>query len=208
MKTLKLVMLTTTLAGSLASAQTENFDDVKPGWLPGGWLGGVTGSGKAHWAVVADDTAPSRPNVLKQSGEGKYPWCVNTKALIKDGYVEVKFKPISGKDDQAGGLIWRWQDGDNYYVARANALEDNVTVYHTIKGTRREKKKFETKVTSGQWHTLRVDFNGNHFTITFDGQKALEWEDETFQLAGAVGIWTKADSVTLFDDFTFGATTP
>ena len=128
--------------------------------------------------------------------------------MIKDGFVEVKFKPVSGKDDQAGGLIWRWQDGDNYYVARANALEDNVAIYHTIKGKRSEKKRVETKVTSGQWHTLRVDFNGNHFTVTFDGQKEIEWEDDTFQLAGTVGVWTKADSVTLFDDFTFGATSP
>ena len=118
--------------------------------------------------------------------------------------MEVKFKPLSGQEDQAGGLIWRWQDWDNYYVARANALEDNVTIYHTIKGKRTEKKRTEIKVASNQWHTLRVDFSGNHFTVTFDGKKAIEWTDGTFKEPGAVGVWTKADSVTLFDDFSFG----
>ena len=185
-------------------AGTENFDTTKPGELPSKWLAGVTGKGQSKWAVEADATAPSKPNVLKQSGEGTYPWCVNTNVSVKDGFVEVKFKPISGKEDQAGGLIWRWQDGDNYYIARANALEDNVTIYHTIKGKRTEKKRINVKVASNQWHTLRVDFAGNHFTVTFDGKKAIEWEDSTFKEPGAVGVWTKADSVTLFDDFSYG----
>ena len=182
-------------------AGTETFDTIKPGELPSKWVAGVTGKGPVKWTVEADATAPSKPNVLKQSGEGTYPWCVNTNVSMKDGFVEVKFKPISGKEDQAGGLIWRWQDGDNYYIARANALEDNVTIYHTIKGKRTEKKKTNVKVASNQWHTLRVDFADNHFTVTFDGKKAIEWDDTSFKEPGAVGVWTKADSVTLFDDF-------
>lgn len=197
-------MLNSTLLASAALAGTENFDATKPGELPGGWRGGVTGNGHPKWEVVQDSSAPSKPNVLKQSGEGTYPWCVNTNTSVTDGFVEVKFKPLSGKEDQAGGLIWRWQDGDNYYIARANALEDNVTIYHTIKGKRTEKKRVAAKVASNQWHSLRVDFKGRHFTVTFDGSKALQWEDETFKQAGAVGVWTKADSVTLFDDFACG----
>ena len=185
-------------------AGSENFDNVKPGELPADWQGGLTGKGKPKWAVVKDPSAPSKSNVLKQSGEGTFPWCVKNDTSLVDGYAEVKFKPLSGKDDQAGGLIWRWQDGDNYYISRANALEDNVTVYHTVKVRRTEKKRVEMKVASNQWHTMRVDFKGNHFTVTFDGKKALEWDDETFKSAGAVGVWTKADSVTLFDDFSFG----
>jgi hypothetical protein len=118
--------------------------------------------------------------------------------------VEVKFKPISGKADQAGGVLWRAKDSDNYYIARANALEDNVTIYHTVKGRRTEKKRAKMKVASNEWHTLRVDFQGPHFTVTFDGKKAIEWDDNTFKEAGKVGVWTKADSVTLFDDFTYG----
>src|SRR5439155_19644323 len=113
-------------------------------------------------------------------------------------------KPISGKEDQAGGLIWRAKDSDNYYIARANALEDNVTIYHTIKGRRTEKKRTEMKVTSSEWHTLRVDFHDNQFTVTSDEKTAIEWDDDTFKDAGKVGVWTKADSVTLFDDFNCG----
>ena len=122
---------------------------------------------------------------------------------IKDGFVEVKFKPVSGRDDQAGGLIWRFADGDNYYVARANALEDNVTIYHTVAGKRSSFKNVDAKVAGNVWHTLRVDFKGSHFTVSFDGKAVLEADDQTFAGAGAVGVWTKADSVTLFDDFTY-----
>ena len=185
-------------------AGTVNFDDFKTGAPPPGWTATQTGKGEAKWAVVADDSAPSKPNVLKQSGEAAYPVCIKNDTSIRDGFMEVKFKAISGKEDQAGGVIWRCHDADNYYVARANALEDNVTIYHTIKGKRTEKKRTGMKVSSNQWHTLRVDFQGNRFTVTFDGKKALEWQDDTFKDAGKVGIWTKADSVTLFDDFSFG----
>src|SRR4051812_31384241 len=193
-----------TLATGSPLADTATFDNLKTGAPPPGWTATKTGKGKARWEVVADDSAPSKPNVLKQSGEATYPVCIKDDTSVKDGFVEVKFKPISGKEDQAGGVIWRCHDANNYYIARANALEDNVTIYHTIKGRRTEKKRFETKVSSNQWHNLRVDFHGNTFTVTFDGKKALEWQDDTFKDAGKVGVWTKADSVTLFDNFTYG----
>ncbi len=186
-----------------AHAETVNFDHARPGSIPDGWVAGVTGKGNPHWAVEADATAPRQPNVLKQSGEGTYPWCVKTNVSLTDGFVQVRFKPISGKKDQAGGLIWRWQDGDNYYIARANALENNVTIYHTLKGKRTEFKRAEVPVALNAWHTLRVDFKGPHFEVTFDSKHALEWDDETFKQPGAVGVWTKADSVTMFDDFVF-----
>ena len=194
----------TSLTNSIALSECVNFDDLKTGVPPPGWTATQTGKGAAKWAVVADDSAPSKPNVLKQSGEATYPVCIKDDASLKDGFVEVKFKPISGKEDQAGGVIWRCKDADNYYIARANALEDNVTIYHTIKGRRTEKKRTEMKVSSNEWHTLRVDFQGSHFTVTFDGKKAIEWDDETFKDAGKVGVWTKADSVTLFDDLSYG----
>ena len=143
--------------------------------------------------------------MLKQSGQATYPVCIKDDTSLKDGFVEVKFKPISGKTDQAGGLVWRAKDANNYYVARANALEDNVTIYHTVNGRRTEKKRTDMKVASNVWHTLRVDFQGKRFTVTLDGKKAIEWDDETFKEAGKVGVWTKADSVTLFDDFTYGS---
>ncbi len=201
MKSLALVVVTLLCAAPIFGG-TVDFDGVKPGELPAGWIGGVTGKGEAHWAVVEDATAPSpRHHALKQSGAAKFCWCAQTNLSILNGAIEVKFKPLSGKEDQAGGLIWRWQDGSNYYVARANALEDNVTIYHTINGVRKECGRKAMKVASRQWHALRVDFHGPHFKVTFDGQPALQWDDETFKNPGAVGVWTKADSVTLFDDF-------
>jgi hypothetical protein len=205
MKRLLCVAVGLLLTGS-AIAETVNFDDAKTGGLPESWLGGVTGGGSPKWSVEADPSALSKPNVLKQSGEGAYPWCVKKGASLVDGFVEVKLKPVSGNEDQAGGVVWRWQDGDNYYVARANALEDNVTIYHTVKGRRVSFKNIDIKVATGVWHTLRVDFAGNHFKVSYDGKVVLEADDDTFKAAGAVGVWTKADSVTLFDDFSFGAT--
>jgi hypothetical protein len=187
-----------------APAEIVNFDKAETGKPPSGWTATQTGSGHAVWAVVSDETAPSKPNVLKQSGQATFPVCLKGDTSVKDGFVEVKFKAISGREDQAGGLVWRARDANNYYVARANALENNVTIYHTINGRRTEKKRANVKVASNAWHTLRVDFRANHFVVTFNGQKALEWDDETFKDAGSVGVWTKADSVTEFDDFSYG----
>src|SRR5438477_6756373 len=204
MKTINAVIIMSSLIAPAARAETIGFDNAKPGAAPPGWTATKTGKGEAKWTVEKDDTAPSKPNVLKQSGEATYPVCLKNETSVKDGFVEVKFKPISGKEDQAGGIVWRAKDSDNYYIAHANALEDNVTIYHTIKGKRTEKKRTEFKVASNQWHTQRVEFIGNRFTVTFDGKKAIEWEDQTFTGPGMVGVWTKADSVTLFDDFSYG----
>src|SRR6266545_1271984 len=198
-----LTMATILITGT-AFGGTVDFDDVQAGGPPPGWTATQTGSGSAKWSVEKDDSAPSKPNVLKQSGQATFPVCIKDDTSLKDGFVEVKFKPISGREDQAGGVIWRAKDSNNYYTARANALENNVTIYHTISGKRTEKKRAKMQVTSGAWHTLRVDFNGNHFTVTFDGKHLFDVEDTTFTEAGKVGVWTKADSVTLFDDFTYG----
>jgi hypothetical protein len=203
--TIAAALLTTAVLVGVALADTVNFDNLKTGAPPPGWTATKTGSGTAKWTIEQDDSAPSKPNVLKQSGQATYPVCIKDDTSLKDGFVEVKFKPISGQEDQAGGLVWRAKDSNNYYIARANALENNVTIYHTVNGRRTEKKRTNTKVTSNTWHTLRVDFQGNHFTVTFDGKKAIEWDDITFKDAGKVGVWTKADSVTLFDDFSYGS---
>src|SRR5438128_204944 len=187
MKTVPTVILTTTLLSVVAFADAVNFDNFKAGAPPPGWTATKTGTGDAKWTIEADSTAPSQPNVLKQSGQATYPICIKDDTNLKDGFVEVKFKPISGKEDRAGGLIWRAKDSNNYYVARANALEDNVTIYHTIKGRRTEKKRTNMKVASNAWHTIRADFAGNHFSVTLDGTKAIEWDDTTFKDAGKVG---------------------
>jgi hypothetical protein len=195
-----ILALVATTAGAM---EIVNFDKEPAGKPPNGWTATQTGSGRAQWAVVPDDSAPSKPNVLKQSGQAAYPVCIKDDTNIKDGSVEVKFKAISGREDQAGGVIWRAKDANNYYVARANALENNVTIYHTINGRRTEKKRANMKVPTNQWHTLQVEFQGSHFVVRLNGTDALAWDDETFKEAGKVGVWTKADSVTLFDDFSY-----
>jgi hypothetical protein len=205
MKIFTVVVSAATALAVVMSAETVNFDNVKAGAPPPGWTATKTGTGEPKWTVEQDDTAPSKPNVLRQSGQATYPICIKDDTNLKDGFVEVKFKPVSGKEDQAGGVIWRAKDANNYYIARANALEDNVTIYHTVNGRRTEKKRTNMTVASNQWHTLRVDFQGSHFTVTYDSKKAIDWDDETFKEAGKVGVWTKADSVTLFDDFSYGS---
>ncbi len=140
----------------------------------------------------------------RRCGTAPYSWCIKPEVKLTDGFVEVRFKPLSGKEDQAGGVVWRAKDANNYYIARANALEDNVTIYHTIDGRRVAFKGIDTKVASGVWHTLRVDFHRNQFVVSFDGKKVIEASDDSFKDAGKVGVWTKADSVTLFDDFSYG----
>jgi hypothetical protein len=188
-----------------AFAETESFDHTKIGTLPSGWLAGVTGRGSPKWAVEADATAPSPPNVLKQSGSGTFPWCVKREVSLANGFVEVKFKSIAGREDQAGGVVWRWKDGDNYYVARANALENNISLYYTEHGNRKTIKYVDAPVPQNQWHTLRVEFSEKNIRVYLDGKKYIELDDEHIGGAGAVGVWTKADSVTAFDDFSYEA---
>lgn len=189
---------------SAAAAEATGFDIDAVGALPAGWRAGVTGRGSPKWTVEAEASAPSKPNVLKQSGSGTFPWCVRPEASLADGYVEVKFKPISGREDQAGGVVWRWKDGDNYYVARANALENNVSLYYTANGRRNTLKYVDAPVPGNSWHALRVEFSGKKIRVIYDGKVAIEMEDAHIAGAGAVGVWTKADSVTLFDDFGYG----
>ena len=204
MKTLNTFIVLIGLINASAFAATVNFDDAKPGEVPSGWTATKTGKGEPKWAIAADDSAPSKPNVLKQSGEATYPLALKDDTNLKDGFVEVKFKPISGAEDQAGGVVWRAKDADNYYIARANALEGNVRIYHFVKGKRTQFKGANLPVPANQWHTLRVNFAGNRFAVVFNGKELFSAEDDTFADAGKVGVWTKADSVTLFDDFQFG----
>ncbi len=202
MKTLLLIMAVA-LAVS-ARADTNNFDSTATGKVPPGWLATKTGKGEPKWTVEKDDTAPSKPNVLRQSGEAAYPVALKSDTRLKDGFVEVKFKPVAGKEDQAGGVVWRAKDADNYYIARANALEGNVRIYHFVNGKRTQFKGVNLTVAENQWHTLRVNFTGNRFTVVFNGKELFTAEDDTLKDAGQVGVWTKADSVTLFDDFSHG----
>ena len=186
------------------ASQLVDFDRMTPGAAPEGWASGVTGQGEPRWTVEPDETAPSPPHVLRQSGHGTFPWCVMRGVSMADGFVEARFKPVSGREDQAGGLVWRWKDGDHYYVARANALEDNVSLYCTEGGVRKTLKYVDARVASGEWHLLRVEFSGRRIRVILDGRAYIDMDDSRIAGPGAVGVWTKADSVTLFDDFRYG----
>ena len=167
----------TVLSTGAAFAETENFDQHKPGAMPAGWECGVTGRGSPRWTVEAGRSAPSAPNVLRQAGSGTFPWSVEKGASIPDGFVEVKFKPERGREDQAGGVVWRWKDGNNYYVARANALEDNVSLYHTTNGRRITIKYVDAPVRANVWHTLRVEFKDPNISVLLEGKRYIELDD-------------------------------
>jgi len=124
---------------------------------------------------------------------------------MADGYVEVKFKALSGRRDQAGGVVWRWKDGNNYYVARANALENNVSLYYTTNGRRNTIKYVNAPVPKNVWHTLRVEFANDAINVSLNGKTYIREQDRHITGNGAVGMWTKADSVTAFDDFAYGS---
>src|SRR5437667_12808747 len=133
MKSSLCIMLVTTTAMALAAAETVSFDNMKGG-SPPGWTATQTGSGTAKWSVEKDNSAPSKPNVLKQSGQATFPVCIKDDTSLKNGFVEVKFKPVSGKEDQAGGVIWRCKDKDSFYIFRVNANENNAVLYKTVNG--------------------------------------------------------------------------
>jgi hypothetical protein len=193
------------LAAAAAQAQTVRFDDERAGAVPQGWRCGVTGGGQARWQVEADTGAPSAPQVLVQSGAADFAWCVRADSAFADGFVEVKLRPMRGREDQAGGVVWRWKDANTYYVARANALENNVALYRTEGGTRKTLKYVDAPVPAGAWHLLRVEFKGTRIDVRLNGKSVIAFEDTGLVGAGAVGVWTKADSVTAFDDFNAGA---
>jgi len=195
----------TSLLSTSVVAQTVNFDTDTVGAAPSGWTCGVTGRGSPRWTVAVEPGAPSGTNVLRQSGSGTFPWCVRSGTSLSDGFVEVKFKPLTGREDQAGGLVWRWKDGDHYYVARANALENNVSLYYTEGGSRKTIRYVDAPVATGAWHTLRVEFVATRIAVSLDGKRYIDVEDSHIGGTGSVGVWTKADSVTAFDDFAYGA---
>ena len=187
-----------------------NFDNMQPGPLPATFSTALTGGGPPPaWEIRADETAPSRPNVLAQTSKDqtdyRFPMAVSNEGAFKDLELRVKFKPVSGKIDQAGGLVLRYKDANNYYILRANALENNFRLYHVVNGKRVQFAGANTTVTSGQWHELSLTCVGNRFTCSFDGKQLIQATDGTFKDAGKIGVWTKADSVTYFDDLSVTA---
>ncbi len=206
-----LLTLTTISFASAALAQsgkrTWSFDDDAIGKLPANFTSALTGQGTiGQWEVMKDDSAPSPPNVLAQTSadttDYRFPLAIAEDTSYKDLALSVKIKTISGRVDQGAGLVFRLRDKDNYYIVRANALEDNFRLYHVVKGRRVQFAGANFKVTSNTWHEIKVEARDNEFKCFYDGQLKFTAKDITFKDAGKVGLWTKADSVIHFDDLT------
>ena len=188
-----------------ATQRMWTFDTDRAGEAPAGFSCGRTGTGRGgRWVVQVDQEAPSAPNVLAQvdadATDYRFPVAVANEPTAKDFHLTVRCKPVSGQIDQACGLVFRYQNEKNYYVTRANALEGNIRLYHVVNGDRRQFAGWKGAVTSGVWHELRVDAQADHLEVYWDGRKTIDAHDNTFPHAGKVGVWTKADSLTYFDD--------
>jgi hypothetical protein len=205
------VVLAGCIGTGLAGAQTKapakwSFDSDTPGRPPTGFAFGRTGKGAlGRWVVEAEKDAPSGKQVLAQVDQDdtdyRFPIAIAARSSFKDLRLSVKCKMVSGKVDQACGLVFRYRDDNNYYyITRANALEDNIRLYTVKDGKRRQLASYRGKVTANAWHDYAVEAKGKTITITWDGKEVLSAEDGTFGDVGKVGVWTKADSVTYFDD--------
>ena len=192
---------------------TIDFNKDKIDQPPAGFSTALTGQGQpGKWVVMRDDASPAQGNILAQTDadrtDYRFPVCVYDALTAGDVDVSVKFKPISGRGDQAAGIVWRYKDKDNYYIVRANARESNVVLYKVENGKRTDLPLkglgrtygMKDPVPTGQWGVLRVVAKGNLFEVYHNGKKLYEVEDSTFTEPGKVGVWTKADSVTYFDD--------
>ncbi len=183
----------------------QDFEDAKVGDVPKGWTVAKTGTGEGSvWKAVEDMTAPKGAKVLAQVGESPnalFNLCVANDTSFVDVELSVAFKAVKGEDDQGGGVMWRYADADNYYIARFNPRENNYRVYKVMAGKRMQLGNKDIKLSTGEWHTLTVWMKGDQIECLLDGKKQLEAKDGTFAKAGKVGLWTKADAHTYFDDF-------
>jgi len=182
-----------------------NFEKCQSTDLPDGWKTAMTGNGDpGNWEIITDETETGGSKVLAQTSMENYGYhfdiAVLQKPVFKDLHLSVKFKAIKGEEDQGGGPVWRYQDADNYYIARANPLESNFRIYKVANGKRKQLKSHNLPITSGQWHTITIEHIGAHVKCFYDGQLYLEVDDETFDNSGKIGVWTKADSYCFFDD--------
>lgn len=182
---------------ALVKSTTWNFDADKPGSPPQGFTA-ATG----EWKVVADESSAGKGNVVAQlarNAKAVYNVALVSGVKLKDVDVTVRFRAVSGDIDQGGGLVWRARDAENYYIARYNPLEENFRVYKVEGGKRTQLETADVKKSDG-WHALRVTMIGEQITCYYDGQKYLEAKDGTFAESGMIGLWTKADAQTHFDD--------
>ena len=188
-------------------AETWSFEGNQVGICPDGWEQAKTGEGPGCiWQVVADASASDGVHALAQmSSDGPRPvfnLCIVEDSAFQDPEISVSVKPLSGVVDQGGGPVWRYVDANNYYVARLNPLETNFRVYKVIDGVRTQLQSAEVDEPAGEWHTLRIEQRDNHIRGYLNGKLLLEVTDNSLADAGRIGLWTKADAVTLFDNLT------
>jgi hypothetical protein len=187
------------------------FDHDAAGHVPGGWLIDETNPTEAlaEWAVVADSTAPSPPNVMaltaSRNYDGTYNLAIAEDSSFRDLDLTVMVRAVAGVEDQGGGPIWRCLHKDDYYICRINPLESNYRVYYVKDGRRRQIDSARVELEANRWYELRIVMNGSHIRCFLDGEPMLEVTDDTFGEPGMVGLWTKADAVTSFDNLTLRA---
>lgn len=190
------------LASAAAADDLLDLQHAKLGELPPAWAAAKTGEGPGSvWKVVDDATAPGGKALAHVSAEGPkrlFNLCVAEKSSATDVDLSVAFKAVAGQTDQGGGPVWRYQDANNYYVARMNPLEDNFRVYKVIDGKRKQLGTADVSVPAGKWHTLRVVARGEHIQCYLNGKLHLDVTDDALKAAGKVGLWTKADAQTHF----------
>ena len=201
-----LLMLAGVVLAIDAKDMKADFEGDTVGSVPKGWTVAKTGAGEGSvWKVTEDATAPKGAKVLAQTAESPgsmFNLCVADGTSFKDVQVSVAFKAVKGANDQGGGIVWRYTDANNYYVARYNPLEDNYRLYHVINGKRTQfGGKEKLKVKDGEWHTLMIKMVGDTITCSLNGKVEIEAKDSTYAKPGQVGLWTKADAQTYFDDF-------
>ncbi len=197
------------LAAASPGAQQWSFD--ADGNLPAGWRAGATGGKAATWHVAREPKAPSPPNVLaierlNDGARGNFNLFWLPAAGFRDGSLEVSIRADRGEVDRGGGLIWRAQDENNYYIARYNPLERNLRLYYVKEGLRRMLADApDLAIGSGKWFALKVAQRGARIEVWLDGKRLIETSDATFSAPGGVGVWTKADAISAFDDFKVNA---
>ena len=193
-------------AETAAPALAWSFDNEQPSTLPSEFSTGTMFDGRpaGDWQVLATDRAKSPPHVLAQlmgkGAEHAYKLVLIKEVIAADLNLEVSFLSIQGRADMGGGLIWRAADDRNYYLARANPLEQNIRVYRVVNGIRHLLENLNQTIDVRQWHTLRITHQGCRVNIFYDDKQVLDLCDKTFH-AGMIGLWTKSDAVTYFDDF-------
>ena len=201
------LLVALSVAALVASAEPlkRDFEADPVGSSPAGFEFARTGGGAEGKGVVRVEKGAAANHVLLQESadatDYRFPLAVLKDGSYRDVTLSVRARPLSGQVDQGFGMVWRYQDANNYYITRCNADEDNCTIYHTVKGSRRAFLNHGIKVAKNTWHTLKLEATGDHFVVFYDGTKVLDAKDETFKEPGKVGLWTKADSVIEFDDF-------